>query len=300
MGQSGHVNFRRSRGPALFASIAKVWPAHAPVTATRRAKYSSALETGEIFAWFQPQVDATSGQVTGFEALARWEHPERGLIAPGGFLSDVEKAGLSQRLAEVILKQSLTALNAWDAAGFDVPRISVNFSNDELRNPRLPDYVRWELDRHNIDPGRLVVEVLESVVSENTEDVVPKTLNALSRIGCRIDLDDFGTGFTSFINIRRFKVSRIKIDRSIVSQVDRDEDQFKMVSALFAFSAELGIETLAEGVETEGEAETLKTIGCHEIQGYHISRPMPLGETLNWLEDRLPSAPSVTNIRSVK
>ena len=260
---------------------------------------SGALETGEIFAWFQPQVDTRTGAVSGFEALARWEHPERGLIAPGGFLDDVEKAGLSQRLAEVILKQSLTAMNAWDAAGFHVPRISVNFSSDELRNPRLPDYVRWELDRHNIQPERLVVEVLESVVAETSEDVISRTLNSLSRIGCRIDLDDFGTGYTSFINIRRFNVGRIKIDRSIVSHVDRDPDQFKMVSALFAFSTELGSETLAEGVETKGEADVLREIGCQEMQGYFSARPMPLGETLLWLEEHAPPQSDTQKIRAV-
>ncbi len=261
---------------------------------------SNALETGEIFAWFQPQIETASGKVSGFEALARWEHPDRGIVAPGGFLDDIEKSGLSQRLAEVILKQSLTALNAWDAAGFAVPRISVNFSSEELRNPRLPDYVRWELDRHGIEPERLVIEVLESVVAESSEDVISRTLNALSRIGCRIDLDDFGTGYTSFINIRRFNVGRIKIDRSLVSHVDRDRDQFKMVSALLAFSRELEIDALAEGVETEGEVETLRGMNCSEVQGYFAARPMALGDTLLWLEDHPGVRPPVPKIRSVK
>ena len=261
---------------------------------------SGALETGEIFAWFQPQIETGSGAVSGFEALARWEHPERGIVAPGGFLDDIEKAGLSQRLAEVILKQSLTALNAWDAAGFVVPRISVNFSSEELRNPRLPDYVRWELDRHGIEPDRLVIEVLESVVAESSEDVISRTLNALSRIGCRIDLDDFGTGYTSFINIRRFNVGRIKIDRSLISHVDRDPDQYKMVSALLAFSRELDIDALAEGVETEGEIDTLRDMGCHEVQGYFSARPMALGDTLLWLEDHAPLHPPRPSLRSVK
>lgn len=260
---------------------------------------SNALETGEIFAWFQPQIETATGLVSGFEALARWEHPDRGIVAPGGFLDDIEKSGLSQRLAEVILKQSLTALNAWDAAGFRVPRISVNFSSEELRNPRLPDYVRWELDRHGIAPERLVVEVLESVVAESSEDVISRTLNSLSRIGCRIDLDDFGTGYTSFINIRRFNVGRIKIDRSLVSHVDRDKDQFKMVSALLAFSRELEIEALAEGVETEGEVNTLRDMGCREVQGYFAARPMALGDTLLWLEDHANAPRPVPNIRSV-
>ncbi len=245
---------------------------------------SHALETGEIFAWFQPQLETRTGTVTGFEALARWEHPERGLVSPNSFLPDIEKAGLSQRLAEVILKQSLTALNAWDAAGFNVPNVSVNFSSEELRNPRLPDYVRWELDRHSLAPERLVVEVLESVVAESSEDVISRTLTSLSKIGCHIDLDDFGTGYTSFINIRRFTVSRIKLDRCLVSHIDTDEEQARMVAALLAFSDKLGIDALAEGVETQEEVDKLVSLGCEEMQGYVAAKPMALGETLLWLE----------------
>lgn len=247
---------------------------------------NNALETNEIFAWFQPQVRTSDGKVIGFEALARWDHPERGLVSPASFLPDLERAGLSQRLAEVILKQSLMALNVWDYAGYDVPAISVNFSSEELRNPRLPDYVRWELDRHEIDPDRLVVEVLESVASDTGEDAITRTLHALSRIGCHIDLDDFGTGFTSFVNIGRFDVDRIKIDRSLVNKIDTDDKQHSMFAALLAFGNKLGIETLAEGVETEGEARVLAELGCHDMQGYAISRPLPLGETMLWLEEK--------------
>jgi diguanylate cyclase (GGDEF)-like protein len=252
---------------------------------------SNALETGEIHAWYQPQLNASDNRVVGFEALARWDHPERGLISPATFLGDIEKAGLSQRLAEVILKQSLSALNAWDAAGFDVPGISINFTGDELRNPRMPDYVRWELDRHSIDPGRLVIDVLESVMSEAAEAVVSRTLKKLSRSGCRIDLDDFGTGHTSLLNVRRYNVSRIKIDRCLIAHIDMDENQRNLVSAVLSFSRRLGIETLAEGVETEGERRALGALGCDQIQGYAIARPMPLGETLLWLEEHYPPAP---------
>jgi EAL domain-containing protein (putative c-di-GMP-specific phosphodiesterase class I) len=252
---------------------------------------STALETSEIFAWFQPQIRNLDGKVTGFEALARWDHPERGLLAPACFLRDIEKSGLSQRLAEVVLKQSLIALNIWDASGFDVSTVSVNFSGTELRNPRLPDYIRWELDRHGIAPDRLVIEVLETVASESTEDDVSRTLTALSRIGCRIDLDDFGTGSTSFMNIRRFDVDRIKIDKSLVNKIDCDDAQYAMLSAVLAFGEKLGIDTLAEGVETPGEAAVLASLGCGTMQGYAISRPMPLGETLLWLEDRAETWP---------
>ena len=258
----------------------------------------NALETGEIFAWFQPQVRTADGCVIGFEALARWDHPDRGLVAPTSFLPDIEKVGLSQRLAEVILKQALMAMNTWEAAGFDVPSISVNFSSEELRNPKLPDYVRWELDRHGIAPERLVVEVLESVASESSEDAITRTLIAMSRMGCRIDLDDFGTGFTSFVNVRRFEVKRIKIDRSLVSNLDTDKDQHRMLSALLAFARNLGIEVLAEGVETEGEVAALRAMECRDIQGYYIARPMPLGETLLWLEERTQMKPGVISGRA--
>jgi EAL domain-containing protein (putative c-di-GMP-specific phosphodiesterase class I) len=162
----------------------------------------------------------------------------------------------------------------------------VNFSGEDLRNPRLADYVMWELDRYNLEPDRLVVEVLESVIAEKHEDSITRTLKALSKAGCRIDLDDFGTGFTSIINIRRFNVSRIKIDRCLVSKLDKDIEQKRMVSALLSFSNKLGIEALAEGVETDRERDVLRKLGCPHIQGYVVARPMPLGETLLWLEER--------------
>ena len=246
---------------------------------------AAALEAGEIVAWFQPQIDITSKQVIGFEALARWDHPERGMISPAVFLPEIEAHGLSQRLAEVILKQSLMALNTWDAAGFQLKTVSVNFSSEELRNPRLPDYIRWELDRHDLAPERLTVEVLETVAAESNEDIVVRNLTTLSRFGCNVDLDDFGTGLTCFINIRRFDVTRIKIDRSLVSKIDIDAEQRRMFAALLAFGRKLGVETLAEGVETDTEISTLRNLGCTQAQGFVISRPMTLGDTLLWLEE---------------
>lgn len=246
---------------------------------------AAALEAGEIVAWFQPQIDISTNRVIGFEALARWDHPERGMISPAVFLPEIEANGLSQRLAEVILKQSLMAMNTWDASGFQIGTVSVNFSSDELRNPRLPDYIRWELDRHDLAPERLTVEVLETVAADSNEDIIARNLTTLSRLGCNVDLDDFGTGLTCFINIRRFDVTRIKIDRSLVSQIDLDPEQRRMFSALLAFSSKLGVETLAEGVETEEEITTLRQLGCTQAQGFVVSRPMALGDTLIWLEE---------------
>lgn len=247
----------------------------------------SALENGQITAWFQPQINTSTGHVSGFEVLARWHHPERGLIAPGLFLPAIAQVGLLERLGEVMLFQALTALQAWDKAGYSVPSIGVNFSQDELGNPKLIDKIRWELDRFELEPARLSVEILETVVTQSDDDVVTRNIAALAQLGCGIDLDDFGTGHASISSIRRFDVSRIKIDRSFVMQVDRDEAQQKMVSAILSMADQLGLETLAEGVETIGEHAMLAQLGCDYIQGFGLARPMPYEKTALWMDQHL-------------
>lgn len=244
-----------------------------------------ALENGQIIAWYQPQVSTHTGAITGFEALARWEHPTRGLISPVSFLSLIDRLGLSQRLSEVVLTHALSTLRTWDRAGFDVPSISVNYSSDELKNPRLPEFLRWELDRFELTSDRLTLEVLENVIAESQDDIIAQNLKAISDMGCRIDLDDFGTSYTSILNIRKFSVSRLKIDRQLISRVDRDEEQRRLISALLAMAAELGIETLAEGVETSAEHSMLAQLGCDHIQGFNLARPMPRGDSLTWIPD---------------
>jgi EAL domain-containing protein (putative c-di-GMP-specific phosphodiesterase class I) len=216
--------------------------------------------------------------------LARWYHPERGLIPPADFLPMIEDAGLSERLGEVMLFNALTALARWDRAGLDVPTVAVNFSAAELRNPKLAEKLKWELDRFGLEPKRLCVEVLEHVVAETDNDVIVSNISALARMGCGIDLDDFGTGHASITSIRRFAVRRIKIDRSFVTKVDEDRDQQKMVSAILSMAERLGLHTLAEGVETPGEHAMLAQLGCGDVQGFGIARPMPVDETMDWIE----------------
>ncbi|WP_407495126.1 putative bifunctional diguanylate cyclase/phosphodiesterase [Pseudooceanicola sp. MF1-13] len=258
---------------------------------------AAALENGEIHPNFQPQISTDTGRITGFEALARWTHADRGPIAPADFLPVLENAGKLARLGEVMLTQSLAALRQWDEAGLDVPTVAVNFSSDELRNPKLIDKVKWELDRYDLAPHRLSIEVLETVVAASPEDVVSRNVNGLARLGCRIDLDDFGTGHASISSIRRFAVSRIKIDRSFVMKVDRDAEQQRMISAILTMAERLGLETLAEGVETPGEHTMLAQLGCDHVQGFGIGRPMPFEATGDWLRNHnatLEDAPRIT------
>lgn len=257
---------------------------------------ADALETGQIRSWFQPQTSTDTGKIAGFEALARWPHPERGLIPPAEFLPVIEQAGLTNRLNEEILFHAFTALRSWDKAGLHVPTIGVNFSGTELRDPKLVDRIQWELDRFDLAPGRLTVEVLETVVSGSQDDMVARNIAALSQLGCGIDLDDFGTGHASIAAIRRFAINRLKIDRSFVTRVDQDREQQNLVAAILMMAERLGLETLAEGVERVGEHAMLAQLGCGFVQGYGIGRPMPFEDTIGWMRkhaDKLDKTPGL-------
>ena len=186
------------------------------------------------------------------------------------------------RLSEVILQHSLTALRSWDQAGLDIPRVSVNFSPVELRDPRLVERVQWELDRFGLTPARLGIEVLETVIANSPDGVIARNIIGLGKLGCYIDLDDFGTGHASITSLRRFPVNRIKIDRSFVTRVDRDEEQRRMLAAVLGMADRLGLATLAEGVETVGEHALLSQLGCDHVQGFGIARPMPADQLVDW------------------
>lgn len=274
----------KRNAPSAIRSFSAEMDKKAPAIAIPPAELETALETGQILPFFQPQVSTDTGRVTGFEALARWCHPQRGVISPAEFLPVLSRIGQMERLGEVMLTRSLTAMQGWDRAGLDIPHVGVNFAGDELRDPKLIDKIRWQLDRFELAAHRLTVEVLETVVAASPDDLVSRNINGLAKLGCQIDLDDFGTGHASISSIRRFAVARIKIDRSFVMKVDRDPEQQKMVSAILMMAERLGLDTLAEGVETKGEHAMLSQLGCGHVQGFGIARPMPVEQTIDWVQ----------------
>ena len=243
-----------------------------------------AISNGQIQPWFQPQICTSTGKITGMEALARWIHPERGVVPPGEFLHCFEQTGLIERLSEAMFHQSLSSLQEWDRAGIDIPRVSVNFAASELRNPHLIERLKWELDRFDIPANRLGVEILETVIADTPKGITVRNITELGQMGCLIDLDDFGTGHASMATLRRFKVHRLKIDRSFVSRIDRDQEQRRMFAAVLSLAEQLGLETLAEGVETAGEHALLSQLGCDHVQGFGIGRPMPAGQVAAWVQ----------------
>jgi diguanylate cyclase (GGDEF)-like protein len=257
----------------------------------------AALENGEIQAWFQPQVSTDTGAVVGFEALARWQHPVLGMIAPAEFLPAIIEADRAGQLSQAILGQSLSALKGWHRAGIAIPRVAVNLGQEELRDPSLVDRVKWELDRQDLTPDRLCVEILEAVLQPGGDDIVTRNLTALTDLGIAFDLDDFGTGTASIAAIRRFSVDRIKIDRSFVSRVDTDPAQQEMAAAILSMAERLKLDTIAEGVESAGEHAMLAQLGCAAVQGFGIAPPMPFDETIGWLQRHnalIAEAPALT------
>lgn len=275
----------RKHGPGAIRAYATAMDTTPAQPDTLTDEVANALETGQLRPWFQPQISTDTGEVTGFEALARWTHPERGLVPPAEFLPAIEKAGLTERLSEEILFHSLSALRSWDRAGLKIGAVGVNFSADELRDTKLGDRIRWELDRFDLTPDRLSIGLQETLITETGDDMVSHNLTMLRELGCAIDLDDFGTGQVSIAAIRRYAITRLKIDRCFIAHVNDDRDQQDMVAAILTMSERLGLETVAKGVESLGEHAMLSQLGCAHVQGFAIARPMPFEETIAWVRN---------------
>lgn len=286
----------RTHGPgAIRAFNEKMQP-----TPSRREQIINevevALESGQLRPWFQPQVSTDTGEITGFEALPRWIHPELGMIPPADFMPAIAAGGLAERLGEETLFHALSALRSWDRAGLSIRHIGLNLSPDELRNPRLAERIQWEIDRFELDPARLSLEIQETVLSDSGDDLIARNITTLAQFGCSIDLDGFGTGQASIGAIRRYTVRRLKIDRGFVARLDEDRSQQDMIAAILTMSERLGLETLANGVETLGEHAMLAQLGCGHVQGAAIAHPMPFEDTIAWVRTHGEKLETVTSL----
>nr|WP_245724957.1 bifunctional diguanylate cyclase/phosphodiesterase [Micromonospora citrea] len=227
---------------------------------------------------FQPIVDLGSGLVTGAEALARWRHPVHGVIDPLRFLEAVERSGLLPAFAEAILDQALIAARAWRDAGFDVP-VAVNVSPRSLLDARFPGSVLARLRAHDLPPDRLVLELTETLTLSQL-DVVDRVLTRLRDEGIRLALDDFGTGYSSLSLLSRIPVHELKIDRSFVTAMESSAEAAAVIRSTLDLGRSLGLDVVAEGVESEPQRRALWELGCTAGQGHLFARPMPAGTLL--------------------
>jgi len=243
---------------------------------------NSAFDNQEIRPHFQPQVSLKDGQITGMEALARWHHPAHGMVAPLAFLSSVAQAQLWHTLTDTILHQSLSAIRDLQDAGIFIPQVGVNFAQADLEHPQLMTRILWALDQFDLQPNRLSIEVLENVVVQDAASPVRHSVNSLAKLGCHIDLDDFGTAQNPFDSLRQLNIDRMKIDRSFVYNIDRDAKKQDMLAAVVLLAQRLNLDTIAEGIETDAELGVVQKLDCGHAQGYGIGRPMPLDQLQNW------------------
>jgi diguanylate cyclase (GGDEF)-like protein/PAS domain S-box-containing protein len=231
-----------------------------------------AIAREEFDVHFQPIVSLAAGDVTGFEALARWNHPTRGLVPPSDFIPLAEQTALIVPIGAIILDRALSQLATWRTAGAGVG-ISVNVSGREIMDAGYVETVREALERHSVPPSALTLEVTESLTVQGEE--AAQVVEALHALGVRIALDDFGTGYSSLAYVRQHPVDVLKIDRVFVNGLGRDREDTAIVQASIAFGAALGLEVVGEGIETPEQAARLRDLGCTLGQGFHYSRPLP-------------------------
>jgi predicted signal transduction protein with EAL and GGDEF domain len=234
----------------------------------------SALTNAEFELYYQPLVNLERDEICGFEALLRWNHPQRGLLLPADFIPLAEETGLIVPIGEWVLRRACAEAAGWP----DHLKVSVNVSVAQFKAKNLANAVVSALAASGLAPGRLELEVTESVVLEDSDSAFA-TLTRLHDLGVRIALDDFGTGYSSLTNLRKFPFDKIKIDRSFVSDLSAaNVNALAIVRSVARLGVSLGMATTAEGVETRDQADQVRAEGCTEMQGYYICRPSPASE----------------------
>jgi diguanylate cyclase (GGDEF)-like protein/PAS domain S-box-containing protein len=234
-----------------------------------------ALDQGDFLLLYQPQVAIETGQVIGAEALIRWKHPERGLIAPSGFVGVAEESGLIEPMGRWVLKEACSQARRWREQGLPAVRLAVNISARQLLDPReFLSYVNRVLDETGLEPRLLELEMTESLLLANVEENAA-VLHKLGKLGVRIAVDDFGTGYSSLAYLKQLPIDSLKIDRTFVRDIESDPEDVAIIKAIIAMAHELKLKVTAEGVETRGQLEALRKLGCDEYQGYLLSKPVP-------------------------
>jgi predicted signal transduction protein with EAL and GGDEF domain len=234
-----------------------------------------AVERAELFLQYQPIVSLATGALRGFEALVRWRHPERGVIPPAKFIPIAEETGMIIPIGKWVLDEACRQMSRWQKLSrLDGPLpVSVNLSGKQFLQSDLLEQVREVLRETGLDPRGLKLEITETVVMENIETAT-QTLEQLRALGVELSIDDFGTGYSSLSYLQRFPVSTLKIDRSFVSRMNESDGTAQIVRTIMKLAQNLGMDVVAEGVETEGQRAQLRDFECEFGQGYFFSRPM--------------------------
>ncbi|WP_199055288.1 bifunctional diguanylate cyclase/phosphodiesterase, partial [Aquitalea sp. ASV15] len=232
--------------------------------------------------YFQPFIDANSGELVGFESLVRWQHPLRGLISPALFLPMAEESGLITRVDRYMINAACRQLRRW----LDEARVSpdialhINLSSANFHDPELVAWMRDIIDSYQLPAAILHLEITESALID-VPDIAATVMHALHDLGVKLALDDFGTGYSALSYLHRYRFDVLKIDQSFVFDVDRKEEAFAIVRAILALAQALGLDVVAEGVETAAQLARLQEMGCGKLQGYYFAAPAP-ADAIDW------------------
>ncbi|WP_445501378.1 sensor domain-containing protein [Microvirga sp. G4-2] len=237
-----------------------------------------AVSRNQIVPFYQPKVCLATGRVVGLEALARWMHPDRGILTPGTFGAVFDDPELATAIGKRLIGKVVSDMRRWLDGGIDFGRVAFNLSSVEFNQPDLADEVLRILNLAKVPAKHLEIEVTEKVLLDGRSGLVADTLERFHRQGVQIALDDFGTGYASLTHLKRFPVDHIKIDHSFITDLEQDPDDAAIVGAVVSLGGSLGLQVTAEGVETEGQVWRLREMGCHNAQGHFYAEPMAASE----------------------
>lgn len=240
------------------------------------------LEKGQFVLYYQPQISLRSGKVVGAEALIRWLHPDLGLVSPARFIPVAEETGLIVEIGEWVLKTACLDAKKWGSITPTPPTIAVNLSALQFKRGNIEDTVINALKHSELNPNLLELELTESILIRDTENVLA-TVKRLKSLGIKLSIDDFGTGYSSLAYLKRFDVDKLKIDQTFVRGLATEQEDAAIVRAIIQMANSLGLKTIAEGVETKTILDLLKEYQCDEVQGYYYSRPIPSDEFVKFL-----------------
>ncbi|MDE2304567.1 MAG: EAL domain-containing protein [Gammaproteobacteria bacterium] len=243
-----------------------------------------AIALDELRLYFQPKWSLTTGRIVGAEVLLRWQHPQRGLLGPGAFLPFAEQTGFIRRITAWTLDRAAAQAAAWQSAGRSLP-LAINVTADDIADARFHLQVAEALERHALMPHLLSLEVTESGFIDDPGRAI-EMLSALAALGVKLSIDDFGTGYSSLSHLAHMPVDEVKIDRSFVLGLERDEQFAAVIRSAIEMGHRLGLAIVAEGIETDSAAEALAAMGCDVGQGYWLSAPRPLADFEHWLRER--------------
>jgi diguanylate cyclase (GGDEF)-like protein/PAS domain S-box-containing protein len=273
----------KERGQGRFELFDQVLRDKADRLLATASALRHALDRGEFLVHYQPIVDLGTGAMVGAEALLRWQHPDRGLVSPAEFIPTAEETGLIVAIGAWVLEQACRQLVVWQVSEPSMT-VAVNLSVRQMLAPDIAGMIEGVLERTGARPGSVCLELTESVFMEDV-DYFARTLSSLKALGVQLAIDDFGTGYSSLSYLKRFPVDAVKVDRAFVDGLGTDPHHSALVAAIIAMADALGLEVIAEGVETGDQLAGLRKLGCQQAQGFYLARPMPAADLTTFVAD---------------